>query len=160
MEQQTFRYKSTFLPWIFLPALVFGALAVYSFINDIDFSYRGRIFLENPISYYVTGVLCLAFMAYAFHKLLAHKNSRHNNANIVLGERGLRFPYKKATVSVNFNEINEFYIKNDSDDGEQVIIYTGPKNTRYVFSHDCFESTELYIKFKSLMENGYDNNNN
>ncbi|MEW7280550.1 hypothetical protein ABW636_18335 [Aquimarina sp. 2201CG1-2-11] len=153
MNQQIFTYRHTFSYWVFLfPTLCLG-LASYCFMYNAAIAYRSHRFLEAPYSYYVTGglgVLSLLYVGYSFFKV---QNANRNTANITVGDSLLSFPKGgDEVVRVNFLEINELWIKDDSDDGESVIIYTKPNNDRHEFFAVNFQSISTYIDFKRLME--------
>ncbi len=153
MEQQEFTYKSTFSYWSFLPAIIFAGIAGYCFINDIGIAYKNFRILPSPTSYYVTGGLSILFFAYAFYKLFNVVNTNKNKAPIKINNNSISFPIGKSNIIyANFLDIDELWIKDDSDDGESVIIYTKPDNDRHEFFADNFESTSKYIDFKTVME--------
>ena len=153
MSIQTFTYKENFSPWVFTPAFVFFALTTYAFIEKVSFSFKGRVFLEYPYSYYVPGVLGFLFIIYAIYKFIKASKSGQNQKPISLGESFMSFP-KGATdsITINYRSVNELWVKDDNDDGESVILYTDDNKNRYEFFEDNFENETKYIAFKTFLE--------
>ncbi len=112
--------------------------------------------MESPYSFYATGTLCFLFTIYSIYRLNKHNNSIKRDNTIKVSERGLVFPYKDSSLNIDFKDITELYIKNNSEDGESIIIYSGNNKNRYEFFHDYFESTEKYLQFKTCMEKSTD----
>jgi amino acid permease len=152
MEQKTFIYKSQFSYWIFLPAVIFSGLTFYCYQYHSNIAFKGKKIIEFPYSYYLTGILCFLFLIYSIYKFKKHKDSIQNNSTIKISQGVLVFPHKKSTLNVDFKSINELYLKDNSDDGESIIIYSDNSKNRYEFFHDYFESTEKYIEFKTSIE--------
>ncbi|MDO6518596.1 hypothetical protein [Zobellia uliginosa] len=152
MEQKLFIYKSKFSYWTFLPPFVFLGIAFYCYQYDLNIAYKGRNILESPNSYYVAGTISILLLVYSIYKFKQYKDSIQNSSNIKISKNGLVFPHKKSTLSVDFKDVSELYVKDSSDDGESVIIYSDNGKNRYEFFHDYFESTEKYLEFKTAIE--------
>ena len=153
MNTKTFNYKEKFSIWIFTPAAVFIAVAIYAFIEKVSFSYRGNMVLDYPISYYVPGILGVLFIAYGFYKFIKASKSKQNQKPISLGETSMSFPKGSSdSVLLNYSTINELWVKDDKDDGESVILYSEDSKNRFEFFAENFDSDSKYIDFKTYLE--------
>lgn len=152
MEQKIFAYKSRFSYWIFLPAIVLLCVALYCYQYNANIIYKGKNIITFPYSFYYTGILGFLFLMYAIYKLRAHYVAIQHGSSIKVSENCLVFPYKKSNMSIDFKEITKLYIKNSSDDGEALIIYSHNGKKSYAFFHDFFASTDQYVAFKAHLE--------
>jgi hypothetical protein len=71
----------------------------------------------------------------------------------------ISFKKKSNRINLNANDISQICIDNDEDDGESIVICSKKDNKRYEFFEDYFESTELYVQFKSVVEQLHKENN-
>ncbi|MBJ2174835.1 hypothetical protein JBL43_11345 [Aureibaculum sp. A20] len=153
MNTKTFNYKEKFSIWIFSPAVVFIAVAIYAFIEKVSFSYRGNIVLNYPLSYYIPAVLGVLFIAYAVYKFINASKSKQNKKPISLGESSMSFPKGSSdTVQLNYSSVNELWVKEDNDDGESVILYSENNKNRFEFFAENFDADSQYIEFKTFLE--------
>ncbi|WP_109436690.1 MULTISPECIES: hypothetical protein [Aquimarina] len=151
-EYKEFEYKSTFSYWTFMPAIIFGALTLYCFYYNAGIAIKGKSIISSPYSYYILGVLFISFLIYSIYKLKAHKTAIQNKNTIKISQTTISFPHKTTQVILSFKDISKLYIKDDSDDGESIIIYTNDNKDRFEFFHDNFISSTAYIEFKISLE--------
>ncbi|MDY7395857.1 hypothetical protein UMM65_11425 [Aureibaculum sp. 2210JD6-5] len=153
MTVETFNYKEKFSFWVFTPAVVFIALSSYAFSQKVSFTYKGRSFLEYPYSFYIPGALAVLFILYAISKFIKATKSNQNKKPISLGESYMTFPKGSSdSITVNYSNVNELWVKDDNDDGESVILYTENNKNRYEFFAENFENDTKYVAFKVFLE--------
>lgn len=151
MTNLTYNYTLKFSFWLFSPVLIFGGLAVYSLINEVGFSYRGRISFPYPYSYYIPGIIAVVFAVYFVNELLKWHRAKQNTEPIKLGDTSMSFSEGSSMiVRVNYKEVNELWVKDDDD--ESVILYTDNNKNRYEFISDNFDSDSKYIEFRTFLE--------
>ncbi|WP_221409165.1 hypothetical protein [Reichenbachiella versicolor] len=148
MEQNTFRYHSvsSFSFQTFIPAIASFGLSYYCYEYQAGIRYRSLRVLEYPTSYYVTTLIGVVILVYALYQLIQHGTS--SGGDIRLSHDYFTFPKKRESIKVKYDDINQYEFKDDSDDGESVVIYTRTDKKKYQFFHDYFESTKDYLAFK------------
>lgn len=151
-EYKEFEYKNTFSYWTFMPVIIFGALTLYCFYYNAGIAIKGKTILGTPYSYYILGIFFILFLINSIYKLRAHKIAIQNTNTIKISETTIGFPHKTSKVILNFKDIHKLYIKDDSDDGESVIIYTLDDKDRFEFFHDNFITPTAYNEFKILLK--------
>jgi hypothetical protein len=150
--KQTFIYKEKFAFSYCYPAIAFVALGILSQVFKYGIAIQNFNLLEYPNSVYIMIVCAVIFIAYAYYKYNSAKKSANNPNPVEITETSLSFPKgENEKISVDFANVNELYVKNDEDEGKQIIIYTKDKN-RYEFSEDRFENTDEFAKFANLVK--------
>jgi len=153
MSTLTFNYKEKFSFWIFLPGLVFIGLAVYTFMEKTGIRYKGRSLLDYPTSFYIPSAIGLLFIIYGVYKYSKATQSSQNQKPIRLSENSMTFPKGAAdSVTINYAQVNELWVKQSKDDGESVILYSEESKHRVEFFAENFDNDEDFVQFKTYLE--------
>jgi hypothetical protein len=153
-----FKYRPKFSIWYFTPFVSFGLIASYAFYLKSAIPYKYIRKLTYPNNLYIFGGLALLCLLYALYKIYNVLSVDKSNSINIYGNT-ISFKKKSNKINLNANDISQICIDNDEDDGESIVICSKKDNKRYEFFEDYFESVELYIQFKSIVEQLHKENN-
>ncbi|MEM6274615.1 MAG: hypothetical protein AAF735_05180 [Myxococcota bacterium] len=149
--REEFAYRAKPGYYLLFVGLFFGALAVFFGVSGYGLAFRNLTLAPYPWSMVATAVIAALFV---IGGMVGLRNAKALNANpnrLTLEESSMSFPRgAQEKVVVAYRDVTQFWVKDDKDDGESVILYVG--DDRHEFFAEYFDSSQDYVRFKTTIE--------
>ncbi|WP_394748035.1 hypothetical protein [Spongiimicrobium salis] len=152
MKPQLFNYKEDFSFGIFMPALAFFSLSIYSYFYHSGIDFKNPEELTYPNMPYVLGLIGIGFLFYAIQHYQKFGTSKRNIQLIELQGNSFSFPEGASKVMhISYTEVHDLHIKPQMDEEESVVLHIGNHSKTYEFRSTNFDSPAAYQLFKETL---------